>query len=119
MRFVVLTGIYFLTYPYMLHSLGSQRFGLWALGLAVSQWIVAGDLGIAGSLMKFVPEHWSNRNVERINQLASAGFLILAFVGLTFMASVWLLRHRLLSLLRVPGEYHAPADLGHAVRFLS
>jgi O-antigen/teichoic acid export membrane protein len=105
LRFVVLTGIYFLTYPYMLHSLGPQRFGLWALGLAVSQWIVAGDLGIAGTLMKFVPEHWNNRNIGRINQLASAGFVILAMVGLTFMVSVWLLRYRLLSLLRVPSAY--------------
>lgn len=106
-RFFVLTGIYFFTYPYMLHSLGPQRFGLWALGLAVSQWIAAGDLGIAGTLLKFIPEHWDSRSIERINELTTAGMVILSVAGLSLVTLVWLLRFRLLSLLNIPLEYRA------------
>jgi|GEM_PF-2621601 len=104
-RFAILTGIYFLTYPYMLHSLGPERFGLWALGLAVSQWIAAGDLGIAGSLMKFVPEHWNTRNIPRISQLATAGLLVIAPLGAILVALVWAFRHDLLGLLSIPRQY--------------
>lgn len=104
-RFIVLTGAYFFTYPYILHSIGSQRFGLWALALVVSQWIVVGDLGIAGSLMKLIPEHWLRRDIRRISQLASTGLFILCCVGVVGVAGIWLLRTVMLQILRIPNDY--------------
>jgi len=80
-RFAILTVVYFLTYPYMLHHLGTERFGMWALALVVSQSLGTQDLGISGALMRFIPEHWNNGGSLRIWELASTAIFLLAGIG--------------------------------------
>lgn len=101
-RVVILTCIYFVTYPYMLHKLGAERFGMWALALVVSQSLATQDLGIAGALMTFIPEHLDNGGKRRIQELASTATFLLAGIGITLGVGVFLLRHWIVSLLKIP-----------------
>ena len=101
-RAVILTCVYFVTYPYMLHMLGTERFGMWALALVVSQSLGTQDLGIAGALMRFIPEHWNNGGKSRIQELASTATFLLAGIGITLGIGVFLLRHWIVSLLKIP-----------------
>ena len=101
-RVAVLTAVYFVTYPYMLHRLGTERFGMWALALVISQSLGTQDLGIAGALMRFIPEHWNNGGKNRIQELASTAILLLAGIGFTLGIAVFLLRQWIVSLLNIP-----------------
>jgi O-antigen/teichoic acid export membrane protein len=101
-RVAVLSAVYFLTYPYMLHHLGTERFGMWALALVISQSLGTQDLGIAGALMSFIPEHWNAGNSVRIRELASTAIFLLAVIGMTLAIGVFLFRAELVTLLKIP-----------------
>ena len=101
-RVAVLTAVYFLTYPFMVHHLGTERFGMWALALVVSQSLGTQDLGISGALMRFIPEHWNAGGSLRIRELASTAIFLLAGIGITLAAGVFLLRDQLVALLKIP-----------------
>ena len=103
-RFAVLTLVYFVTYPYMLHKLGSERFAMWALALVISQSLGTQDLGLAGALMKFVPEHWSNKDFDRICQLVSTTTLVLGSIGIVLGLGVLVMRNWLAGFLRIPPQ---------------
>lgn len=101
-RFAILTVVYFVTYPYMLHHLGTERFGMWALALVVSQSLGTQDLGISGALMRFIPEHWNNGGSLRIRELASTALFLLAGMGLLLGIGVFLARVEIVRLLKIP-----------------
>jgi O-antigen/teichoic acid export membrane protein len=101
-RVAVLTTVYFVTYPYMLHHLGTERFGMWALALVVSQSLGTQDLGISGALMRFIPEHWNAGGSSRIRELASTAIFLLAGIGIVLAVGVFVLREQLVSLLKIP-----------------
>ena len=101
-RFAILTVVYFLTYPYMLHHLGTERFGMWALALVVSQSLGTQDLGISGALMRFIPEHWNNRGSLRIWELASTAIFLLAGIGVSLATGLFVMRGELVNLLKIP-----------------
>lgn len=119
-RVAVLTAVYFLTYPYMLRHLGTDRFGMWALALVVSQSLGTQDLGISGALMRFIPEHWNNGGSSRIQELASTAILLLAGIGLILGIGVFLLREGLVGLLKIPSPLQKEMSwllVGMAVAF--
>jgi len=101
-RVAVLTAVYFLTYPYMLRHLGTERFGMWALALVISQSLGTQDLGISGALMSFIPEHWNTGGSIRIRELASTAIFLLAGIGITLSIAVFVFRDNLVSLLKIP-----------------
>src|ERR1700719_3671696 len=101
-RFAILTVVYFLTYPYMLHHLGTERFGMWALALVVSQSLGTQDLGISGALMRFIPEHWNNGGSLRIWELASTAIFLLAGIGVLLATGLFVTRGELVNLLKIP-----------------
>jgi O-antigen/teichoic acid export membrane protein len=101
-RVAVLTAVYFLTYPYMLHHLGTERFGMWALALVVSQSLGTQDLGISGALMSFIPVHWNTGGSARIRELASTAIFLLAAMGMLLGIGVFFFRNELVSLLKIP-----------------
>jgi O-antigen/teichoic acid export membrane protein len=101
-RFAILTIVYFLTYPYMLHHLGVDRFGMWALALVVSQSLGTQDLGISGALMRFIPEHWNNGGSLRIRELASTAIFLLVAIGVLLATGLIVMRGELVDLLKIP-----------------
>jgi O-antigen/teichoic acid export membrane protein len=101
-RVAVLTAVYFLTYPYMLHHLGTERFGMWALALVIAQSLGTQDLGISGALMSFIPEHWSSGGSARIQELASTALFLLAGIGTILGIGVFFFRDGLVNLLKIP-----------------
>jgi O-antigen/teichoic acid export membrane protein len=104
LRFAVLTLIYFITYPYMIHKLGPERFGLWVVALAVGQIIPVIDLGVAGALMKQIPPFWVRGEKKRILELGSTATALLLGVGSLCGAIIIALRQPIAHWLRIPAE---------------
>jgi O-antigen/teichoic acid export membrane protein len=100
-RFAVTAGVYLAIYPFMLRSLGSARFGLWALLCLPGQYIALGDLGISSALIKLVSEDHPHRNTLRLLQLTGAGVFLFSVVGGVIAGVAFWERNGILSWLRI------------------
>ena len=81
---VIVVGIcYFFLYKYLLKTLGAKELGLWSLILASSSVASIGQLGIGGSVVKFVAAGDANKDLKKIITVVHTGLLtIIVFVGL-------------------------------------
>jgi len=108
--FLITLPILILLTPYMLEVLGKAKFGIWALVAAVTSYTQLSDLGMTTALVKFVAEHWVERDVERISGIVSTAFFSFAVVGGLVAGSILLLRHSIVvNLLKVPPELQTEA----------
>ena len=108
--FVVTFPILILLTPYMLKVLGKANFGIWAIVGVVTSYAHLSDMGMTTAIVKFVAEHWANKEVERISLTVSTAFLSLAVVGGVVVVGILLARDFIVgSVLKVPPEMRAEA----------
>ena len=97
--------------PYIVSVLGVQRFGVWSLLLAVTQYFGVLDLGVSTSFVKFIAEYDARGDVVAISSVVSTGFAFyLAFAAL-LLALVLALAGPLLNLFDIPASLWAEARL--------
>lgn len=83
---VVTLGTAFLLTPFILHRLGPEEFGLWALVSSVVSYGSLLDLGIAGAVVKYVAEYQATGSVSRAKSLIATAwtlYSILAIIAIT------------------------------------
>lgn len=82
----VIGGILFVLYRFLLKTIGIEQLGIWSLVLATTAVTQIANLGLSGSVVKFVAKYIArgeNENVSRIIQTASISVAI--FVALILM----------------------------------
>lgn len=110
MGFMVTFPILILLTPYMLNVLGKAQFGIWAIAGVVTSYAQLSDMGMTTAIVKFVAEHWKERDVNRINSIVSTAFFSFAVVGAGVVGGILLLRYFIvMNLLEVPPELQAEA----------
>ena len=112
---VVQTLVLFLVYRYLIDRLGIERLGVWGIVLATTSVARVGELGLSGSVTKFVSTHRSQGNERAAREglqtavLSLAGILAL-LLPVLYLALVPLLPH----LLPAAGVADARAVLPYA-----
>jgi len=82
----VIGGILFMLYRFLLKTIGVEQLGIWSLVLATTAVTQIANLGLSGSVVKFVAKYIArgeNENVSSIIQTASISVAV--FVGLILM----------------------------------
>jgi len=89
LEIVVVSGILFFLYRFLLNTIGAVHFGIWSLVLATTAVTQIADLGLSGGVIKFVAKYIArgeNEKVSRIIQtvvltigVAVGALLVLAF----------------------------------------
>src|SRR5258705_1944236 len=87
--------------PFILHELGVERFGLWSLVGTLLGLYLTLDLGLVGSLTKFVAEFRARRDAEGLSGALTLGVAIYAGLAIAGVALVGLGRHVLLAFFHV------------------
>lgn len=85
---VIIVGVsYFFLYKYLLKELGANALGLWSLIIASSSMANMGNLGVGGSIVKFVASSDATKNFKKIASVIHTGLLIvLVTIGLLAIA---------------------------------
>ena len=82
----VIGGILFILYRFLLKTIGIEQLGIWSLVLATTAVTQIANLGLSGSVVKFIAKYIArgeNENVSNIIQTASISVAV--FVGLILM----------------------------------
>nr|WP_269204545.1 polysaccharide biosynthesis C-terminal domain-containing protein [Motilibacter deserti] len=92
--------------PYVIHDLGVERFGLWALLLSVTMLLASFDGGIAPSAQRYFSIYAGRDDSDATTRLFTSLFVLLVSVGSVLFLALLLLGPQLLELLDVPAELH-------------
>src|SRR5207302_10176366 len=79
-------AVSFVMAPIVLRALGDARHGVWTFVESFLAYLMLFDLGIAASLVRFVPRHVATGDREGLNRVFSA--CLIFFVGLAAVACV-------------------------------
>jgi O-antigen/teichoic acid export membrane protein len=83
LRYVFLVPIPFVMTPLILHRLGVNGYGTWAVFLAINSMTSLADLGLVGTLSKFVAEYYAHRDFAALNRLLNSGLAIFLVLAVT------------------------------------
>jgi O-antigen/teichoic acid export membrane protein len=75
-----------LSTPIVVHQLGLQAFGIWAITVAVAQYGAVFDFGISRSVTRFVALHHARQETRAERQVLTIAIAVLASLGLLLLA---------------------------------
>src|SRR5262245_26110678 len=73
--------------PFVLHTLGDARYGVWLVMMGLTGYYGLLDVGFRSGLNQFLPRYLALRDFEKLNRTASTGFAALLTCGLVVMAA--------------------------------
>lgn len=100
--------VLFLT-PYIVHHIGAERFGIWALVGIISGYFGLLDFGVGQSFVKYIAEFYTKNEYSKISQLVSMG-TVLYFVFtviVTWFASLFIIP--IVSIFKIPHNLYGEA----------
>jgi O-antigen/teichoic acid export membrane protein len=96
----------FLLTPYIVHKIGIERFGIWAIANTAIHFFLFLDLGIGSSFVKYIAEYNTKKDYKRINEVINTGLIFsLFFCFCIFLISI-LLKNNVLTLLKFSSELY-------------
>lgn len=104
--------------PFLIHHLGLQAYGVWALALTLTfagGYASLSELGIEGATVRYVAEAGADHDLTMLNRTVSTSLAVLCAVAVILAPLVALLAHPLVDLLGVPPRLHHAAVTCFAV----
>ncbi len=103
----IATGL--LLTPFIVRSLGSTPYGIWALAGSLVAYLMVLDSSLANALTKYAAESIALGDQASVNRLASTLFYIFIAVGGAGMVVVWFIAPEFPAFFNLPAEYAASA----------
>lgn len=79
--YLVQAALALLLTPFVLGTLGTAQYGVWALIIGLTGYYGLLDLGIRAGLTQYMTRHLANRDFAQLNRTASTGVVALAGCG--------------------------------------
>src|SRR5262245_66564905 len=79
--FVGQIAIAFFMSPFLVHSLGDRRYGMWSLLESVLAYLMLLDLGVAASVVRFVARFEATRDRDSLNRVFSTSVCLSSAAG--------------------------------------
>lgn len=83
MQVIISSFILFVLYRYLLRSIGVEKLGIWSLVLASASVTRAADLGISGSIVKFVAKYTAYEDAQSVSKIIQTTLITIGiFIGI-------------------------------------
>jgi O-antigen/teichoic acid export membrane protein len=89
LRILFVAPVPFVLTPLILHKVGSKGYGTWAVLVAVSNLTSLADLGLLGTLSKYVSEYHSKTDSEGLDRLLGTGLAVFGLLGMSAAFVLW------------------------------
>jgi O-antigen/teichoic acid export membrane protein len=100
---------FFLT-PFVVHSIGVEAYGLWAIVGAAVNYFALLDCGVGSSFVKYLAEFLERREHDEVRHVMTFGFLFYLALGLIILPLVRVTGPHIVSYLRLDPQYAAAAS---------
>src|SRR3989337_3174154 len=79
--YIVQVAVAFFMTPYVIHTLGEARYGIWTLVMGLTGYYGLLDLGIAYGITQYLTRCLAANDTENLNRTASTGTVALSYCG--------------------------------------
>lgn len=84
-------AIAFVISPFLVHTLGDTKYGIWVIAVAFTGYMNLLDLGLSSAVNKYVAKYSSLKDQKNINAIVSTAFVLFFFMGLIIvLISPWM-----------------------------
>lgn len=86
-QIVVISGVLFILYKFLLNTIGVEELGIWSLVLAITAVTQIANLGLSGSVVKFVAKYVARNEDENVSGvIQTAAISVSVFIGFVLLA---------------------------------
>ncbi len=78
--------IAFFLSPFLVHTLGDTRYGIWTIVAALSGYMSLLDLGIASALTRYVAQYHHKNDALKINEIINSSLFLFLAIAFAIMA---------------------------------
>jgi O-antigen/teichoic acid export membrane protein len=103
--FAVRALLVFLVNPFIIHTLGNDRYGVWILAISIINYMTILDLGLKQSLIRYISMYLGLDDYERVNSVLNTAFLLYIIIALIAVVLTFILSFFTMSLFRIPPEF--------------
>lgn len=83
LQMIVISLTLFVLYKFLLRTIGIEQFGIWTLVMAITSVTQIANLGLSGSVVKFVAQYMAREEDTNVSEIIQTAALAIAvFVGL-------------------------------------
>lgn len=75
--------------PLILHEIGSAGYGTWAVLVALNNLTSLADLGMVGTVSKYVAEYHTHEDHQSLNRLLNTGLVIFSVISSVVALAIW------------------------------
>lgn len=93
LRALLVLPVPFLLTPLILSKIGLRGYGTWALFVTINSLTSLADLGLLGTLSKYVAEYYAHRDYLKLSRLLSTGLVVFGLLASTIIAILWVASH--------------------------
>jgi len=102
--FAVHAAVAFFLTPFVLHSLGSARYGIWMLVVGLTGYYGLLDLGFRSGMTQYMTRYLATGDFRRLNATASTGFVAFLMCGVLVLLATALLSWIAPAIFEIPPE---------------
>jgi O-antigen/teichoic acid export membrane protein len=93
LQIILVGGVLFFLYKFLLKTIGVEQFGIWSLVLSTTSVIQAANLGLSGSVVKFVAKYVARNELDKVSGVIQTTAISLAvIIGVLLIAGYPLLK---------------------------
>lgn len=89
LRYVLIAPLPFVMTPLILHWIGVGGYGTWAVFLAINGLTSLADLGLVGTLSKFVADHHARQDSIGLTTLLNSGLTLFLLLDCALATAFW------------------------------
>lgn len=90
LRYIFVAPIPFIMTPLILYEIGVKGYGTWAVFLAINGLTSLADLGLFGTLSKFVAEYYAHRDFDALSKALNSGLAVFLLLASTLGGGLWI-----------------------------
>lgn len=99
----------FLLTPFIVHALGLQQYGLWAVVGSLAGYLGLLDFGLGGAFVKFISEYVEKDRRDAARQVICFGMVFYAAFGLVLAVPVYIFSPEIVHVFKMPASEFANA----------
>ncbi|MBU4221448.1 MAG: oligosaccharide flippase family protein [Euryarchaeota archaeon] len=89
--------------PFILHYIGTERFGIWALVLLFTGYFALFDMSIGTAVIRYISSYYAKRDFRSINKVLNSALLFYAIAGiLSCVVAFFLIKWAVENILHIP-----------------
>lgn len=96
--------------PYLIGTLGKERYGVWALAFSIMAYMRLADVGMGQATVRYISKHLADRDWKQLNEVLSSSARLYLIVAAATLGLSTVTAFGVLHLLRIPADMFRTAQ---------